>query len=114
MSTILRCLGIVLLFLGTVFMYLNGVVVASFRGDQVVAVLALQWGALLLLALLIAAVVAGAKHKPMRPWLLSFAGLATVLLLTTIVSWHVVDDRECPAYPEEPGGCFNPQLRGEK
>ncbi len=104
-------LGIVLLFLGTVFMYLNGVVVASFRGDQIVAVYALQGGAIALASLLIATVVARAKSRPMRPWLVSFAGLATALLLATIVSWHIIDSRECPAYPERPGGCFNPQLQ---
>jgi drug/metabolite transporter (DMT)-like permease len=111
MKTFLQWLGIVLLFLGTVYMYLDGVVVASFRGDQIVAVYALQGGAIALVSLLIAAVVARAKSKPMRPWLVSFAGLATAVLVATIVSWHIIDSRECPAYPERPGGCFNPQLR---
>jgi ABC-type uncharacterized transport system permease subunit len=111
MKTFLRWLGIALLFLGTVFMYLNGMVVASFRGDQIVAVYALQWGAIALVLLLIAAVVARAKSRPMRPWFVSFAGLASALLLATIVSWHIIDSRECPAYPERPGGCFNPQLQ---
>ena len=111
MKAFLRSVGLVLLFLATLFMFMNGVVVASFRGDQIVAVFALQWGALVLMALLIASVVACARRKPMRPWLLSYAGLAFALLLATVVSWHIVDDRECPAYPAEPGGCFNPQLR---
>jgi ABC-type uncharacterized transport system permease subunit len=111
MKTFLRWLAIVMLFLGTAFMYLNGVVVGSFRGDQIVAVYALQWGAIALVSLLIAAVFARARSRPMRPWLVSFAGLATALLVATIVSWHIIDSRECPAYPETPGGCFNPQLR---
>ncbi|HEV2068394.1 MAG TPA: hypothetical protein VGR26_01220 [Acidimicrobiales bacterium] len=111
MKTFLGWLGVVLLFLGTAFMYLTGLVVASFRGDQLVAVYALQWGAIVLGLLLVVAVVARAKRKPMQPWLVAFAGLTTALLLATIVSWHIVDRRECPAYPETPGGCFNPQLR---
>jgi ABC-type uncharacterized transport system permease subunit len=85
-KTFLGWLGVVLQFVGTVFMYLIGVVVASFRGDQLVAVFALQWGAIVLALLLIAAVVARAKRKPMQPWLVAFAGLTTVVLLATIVS----------------------------
>ncbi len=100
-----------LLFLGAAYMYVLGLVVASFRGDQIIAAYAFQFGPFVLVALLIAAVVAAAKHKSMRPWLLSYAGLAAALLLASIISWHIVDDRECPAYPETPGGCFNPQLR---
>ena len=111
MKAVLRCLGLVLLFLITAYMYVTGVVIASFRGDQIVAVYAFQLGAIVLLGLLIAAVVAGAKHKPMRPWLLSYAGLASALILATIISWHIIDDRECPARPATPGGCFNPQLQ---
>ena len=111
MKTFLGWLGAVLLFLSTAFMYLTGLVVASFRGDQLVAVYALQWGAIVLALLLFAAVVARVKQKPMRAWLVAFAGLTAALLLATIVSWHIVDRRECPAYPETPGGCFNPQLR---
>lgn len=42
MKTLLRSVGLVLLFLATLFMFMNGVVVASFRGDQIVAVFALQ------------------------------------------------------------------------
>ena len=69
MKTFLGWLGAVLLFLGTAFMYLTGLVVASFRGDQLVAVYALQWGAIVLGLLLVVAVVARAKRNPMRPWL---------------------------------------------
>ncbi len=111
MKTVLGWLGAGLLFLDTAFMYLSGVVVASFRGDQLVAVYPLQWGAIVLALLLIAAVVARTKRKPVRSWLVAFAGLTVALLLATIVSWHIIDRRECPAYPETPGGCFNPQLR---
>lgn len=111
MKAFLRSLGLSLLFLATFFLYVQGVVVASFRGDQIVAVYAMQWGSIVLVALLIAAVVAGAKHKPMRPWLLGYAGLASALLLATVISWHIIDDRECPARPATPGGCFNPQLQ---
>jgi MFS-type transporter involved in bile tolerance (Atg22 family) len=107
----LRTLGIVVLFLGTFFIYVNGVVVASFRGDQIVAVYALQWGALVLVALLIGAVVAAARHSSMRPWLISYFGLLTILLVVTIVSWHIIDDRDCPPFnPDRLGTCFNPQI----
>ncbi len=100
-----------MLFLGTFFMYVNGVVVASFRGDQIVAVYAFQWGAFVLVALLIAAVVAAATHRSMRPWLISYLGLVTILILVTTISWHIVDDRDCPPFdPDRLGTCFNPQL----
>lgn len=111
MKAFLLSLGLVLLFLATFFFYAQGVVVASFRGDQIVAVYAMQWGSFVLVALLIAAGVARSKHKPMRPWLLGYAGLASALLLATVISWHIIDDRECPARPATPGGCFNPQLQ---
>jgi hypothetical protein len=43
--------------------------------------------------------------------LLCFAALTIAIMLATVVSWHIVGDRECPAYPTTPDGCFNPQLR---
>lgn len=111
MSSVRRFVGIALLMVATAFAFLNGVITASFRGDQIVAVYALQLGSVVLFGILIGAVVAHVRHMPMRPWLLCFAALAAAIMLTTVVSWHIVDHRECPAYPTTPGGCFNPQLR---
>jgi hypothetical protein len=110
-NSVLRFVGIALLVVVTVFAFLDGVVVASFRGDQIVAAYALQLGSVVLLGILIGAVVAHFRHRSMRPWMLCFAALAAAVVLTTVVSWHIVDDRECPAYPTTPDGCFNPQLR---
>lgn len=111
MSSALRFLGIALLVVLTVFAFLNSVIVASFRGDQVVAAYALQLGSIVLLGILIGAVVAHFRQRSMRPWMLCFAALAVAIMLATVVSWHIVDDRKCPAYPTTPDGCFNPQLR---
>jgi MFS-type transporter involved in bile tolerance (Atg22 family) len=69
-------------------------VVASFRGDQLVAVYALQWRALVLVVLLIGAVVAAARHSSMCPWLISYFGLLTILIVVTIISWHIIDARD--------------------
>ena len=80
-------------------------------GDQVVAIYALELGSVVLLGILIGAVAAHFRQRAMRPWMLCFAALSGVILLATVVSWHIVDDRECPAYPTTPDGCFNPQLR---
>lgn len=95
----------------TVFSYLDGVIVSSFRGDQIVAAYAQQLGSVVLLGILIGAMVAHFRQRSMRPWMLCYAALAVAVLLVTVVSWHIVDDRECPAYPTTPTGCFNPQLR---
>lgn len=111
MNPVLRFVGIALLVLGTVFAFLNSVIIASFRGDQIVAAYALQLGSVVLFGTLIGAVVAHLRERSMRPWMLCFAALTAAIMLTTVVSWHIVDDRECPAYPTKPGGCFNPQLR---
>ncbi len=43
-----------LLFLGAAYMYVLGLVVASFRGDQIIAAYAFQFGPFVLVALLIA------------------------------------------------------------
>ena len=111
MNSVLRLMAIALLVVATAFAFLNGVVVASFRGDQIVAAYALQLGSVALLGILVGAVVAHFRHRSMRPWMLCFAALTTAIMLATVVSWHIVDDRECPAYPATPDGCFNPQLR---
>ena len=111
MNSTLRFVGIAILVIVTVFAFLNSVVISSFRGDQIVAVYALQLGSIALLGLLIGAIVAHRRHRSMRPWMLCFSALAAAIMLVTVVSWHIVDDRECPAYPTTPDGCFNPQLR---
>ena len=111
MNSKLRLVGIAVLVVVTVFAFLNSVIIASFRGDQIVAVYALQLGSIVLLGLLIGAIVAHVRHRAMRPWMLCFSALAAAMMLVTVVSWHIVDDRECPAYPTTPDGCFNPQLR---
>ena len=111
MNSVLRFVGIALLVVATVWAFLTGVIVASFRGDQIVAAYALQLGSVVLLGILIGAVVSHLRHRSMRPWMLGFAALTVAIMLATVVSWHIVDDRECPAYPTTPDGCFNPQLR---
>lgn len=111
MKPVLRFVGIALLFVATVLAYLDGVIVASFRGDQIVAAYALQFGSIVLFGILIGAVVAHFRHRSMRPWMLCFAALTAGIMLASVVSWHIIDDRECPAYATTPGGCFNPQLR---
>ena len=111
MNSVLRFVGIGLLVVATVVAFLEGVVVASFRGDQIVAAYALQLGSVVLLGILVGAVVAHFRHRPMRPWMMGFAALSAAIMLATVVSWHIIDDRECPAYPTTPDGCFNPQLR---
>jgi chromate transport protein ChrA len=111
MNSVLRFVGIALLVVATVWAFLTGVIVASFRGDQIVAVYALQLGSVVLLGILIGAVVSRLRHRSMRPWMLGFAALTVAIMLATVVSWHIIDDRECPAYPTTPDGCFNPQLR---
>lgn len=111
MSSALRFVGIAFLVVAAAFAFLMGVITASFRGDQIVAAYALQLGGLVLLGILTGAVVAHYRHRSMRPWMLCFAALTAVIMLATVVSWHIIDDRECPAYPTTPGGCFNPQLR---
>ena len=111
MSSVLRLGGIALLVVATVLAFLDGVIVASYRGDQVVAAYALQLGSIVLLGILTGAVVAHFRNRSMRPWMLCFAALAAAIVLASVISWHVIDDRECPAYPTTPGGCFNPQLR---
>ena len=108
MNSVLRPVGIALLVVATAFTFLNGVIVASFRGDQIVAAYALQHGSVVLLGILIGAVVAQLRHRSMRPWMLCFAALTAAIMLATVVSWHIIDDR---AYPTTPDGCFNPQLR---
>lgn len=111
MNSVLRFVGIALLVVVTVFAFLSSVMVASFRGDQIVAAYALQLGSVVLLGILIGAVVAHVRHRAMRPWMLCYAALAAAIMLATVVSWHIIDDWECPAYPTTPDGCFNPQLR---
>jgi hypothetical protein len=111
MKSALRSVGIALLVVVTVFALLNSLVIASFRGDQIVAAYALQLGSIVLLGILIGAGVAHSRHRSIRRWMLCFAALSAAIMLVTVVSWHIVDDRECPAYPTNPGGCFNPQLR---
>ena len=111
MSSVLRFVGIALLVVATAVAFLNGVVIASFRGDQIVAAYALQLGSVVLLGILIGAVVAHFRRRSMRPWMLCFAALTAAIMLATVVSWHIIDDRECPAYATTPDGCFNPQLR---
>lgn len=111
MNSKLRLVGIAVLVIVAVFAFLNSVIIASFRGDQIVAVYVLQLGSIVLLGLLIGAIVAHSKQRSMRPWMLCFFALAAAIMLVTVVSWHIIDDRECPAYPTTPDGCFNPQLR---
>jgi ABC-type uncharacterized transport system permease subunit len=111
MKSVLRFVGIALLVVVTVFAFLDSVIVASFRGDQIVAAYALQLGSAVLLAILIGAVTAHFRDRSMRPWMLCYAVLAAAIMLVTVVSWHIIDDRECPAYPTTPEGCFNLQLR---
>lgn len=111
MKPVLRFVGIAFLVVATVVVYLEGVVIPSFRGDQIVAAYATQLGSVVLLGILIGAVVTHVRHRSMRPWILSYAALAAAIILASVVSWHVIDDRECPAYPTTPDGCFNPQLR---
>lgn len=111
MNSVLKFVGIALLVVATVWAFLSGVIIASFRGDQIVAVYALQLGSVVLFGMLIGAVVSHLKHRSMRPWMLGFAALTVAIALATVVSWHIIDDRECPAYPKEPDGCFNPKLR---
>lgn len=76
MKALLQSLGMLLLFLDTAYMYVLGLVVASFRGDQIVAAYTFQFGPFVLVALLIAAVVAAASTSrcghgwcPMQDWL---------------------------------------------
>jgi peptidoglycan/LPS O-acetylase OafA/YrhL len=111
MNSTLRFVGLAILVIVTVYAFLNSVIIAAFRGDQIVAVYALQLGSIVLFGLLIGAIVAHFRHRSMRLWMLCFSALAAAIMVVTVVSWHIVDDRECPAYPTTPDGCFNPQLR---
>jgi len=111
MNSVLRFVGIALLVVATAVAYLFGVIIASFRGDQIVTVHALQLGSVVLLGILIGAVVGHFRHRSMRPWMLCFAALTVAIILASVVSWHIIDDRRCPAYATTSEGCFNPQLR---
>ncbi len=66
-------------------------VVASFRGDRLPTVIALQWGAPFLCGLVIAAMVAVGRTKPMRPWLLAYLPALASITVVSVITWHIID-----------------------
>jgi hypothetical protein len=60
-----------------------------------------NWEASCFSGIRIGAVVAHFRHRSLRPWMLCFAALTAAIILATVVSWHIVDDRTV----------FNTQLR---